>query len=101
MVAYGSGHLDGGLAAATLARDLRPHGVVLPEGSRDDVGFLTVNTTILRRSQDALLAAFAAAWARSGGGVVRGLPDSAVPLGESLGESAPRDPPATGLAGLA
>ncbi len=44
---------------AALTERLREHGIVLPsEGGADDLIPLTVNTTILRRTPDELLAAF-------------------------------------------
>jgi hypothetical protein len=54
--------LEGGLTAAALGRALRHRGIVLPsEGGTERLVPLAVNTTILRRSNAALLDAFAAA----------------------------------------
>jgi threonine aldolase len=55
--------LGAGLTASELARRLRPHGIVLPAegGTGQGTGQvlpLAVNTTILRRPNEALLAAF-------------------------------------------
>jgi threonine aldolase len=51
--------LGAGLTAAALARRLRPHGIVLPaEVGPEGVLPLAVNTTILRRTNEALRAAF-------------------------------------------
>jgi threonine aldolase len=54
--------LEGGLTATALGRELRRRGIVLPaEGGTEQLVPLAVNTTILRRSNDALLEAFDAA----------------------------------------
>jgi threonine aldolase len=52
--------LDAGLTASALGQGLRRHGIVLPaEGGSERLVPLAVNTTILRRSNAALLDAFA------------------------------------------
>jgi hypothetical protein len=74
--------LGAGLSAPALARHLRRHGIVLPAEAGPGQGTgavlpLTVNTTILRQPNEALLAAFAEA--------VRGCAPSGPPRGPWAG----------------